>query len=448
MQSKLAMILMMGLFTVFLTANCSGAESPEGVKGASAQWHQWRGPTGQGHSADARVPLTWSERENLLWKTPLPGRGNSSPIVWGDRVFLTAASPDGKERYVLCVSARDGSILWQRLAAKDPQPDKVHEWNGYASPSCTTDGEHVYAFFGTPGLFCYDNAGNLVWHHRYGIFTTETGWGVGASPFLFGDLVIQNCDNDGAAALPAGHKPEDAAPAALVALDKRTGKVLWSTPRDQGRGFSTPRLRVTPRGQPELVLNGPKGVWAYDPQTGKQRWHVDRTAPGEQARFGEPLPVSAGDMLYAVSGRPGPFQAIRLSETDGGTRADVVWQVARKDHRDVASPVLANELFFQADNKGFLTCHDPKTGAVLFNQRITDGAGKSLGSPVFVRGKLLVPLDDGTTVVIDPERTLKVAGENRLGNGHALEFGASPAIAEGRLYLRSQTHLYCVGEKK
>src|SRR5262249_10824713 len=160
-----------------------------------------------------------------------------------------------------CVRASDGKLLWQRTAARDVPPEATHAWNGYASPSCTTDGTHVYAFFGTPGLFCYDFEGKLIWKHVFGTFTSSAGCGVGASPLLAGDLVLQNCDNEGPDALPPGADPSSAAPMALVALDKRTGKVRWTTPRHQGRGFSTPRLMRMADGRTDLVLNGPLGLW-------------------------------------------------------------------------------------------------------------------------------------------------------------------------------------------
>jgi outer membrane protein assembly factor BamB len=421
------------------------AEAPEPVKGAVEQWHQWRGPSGQGLCDDSRVPVSWSETENVLWKTPLPGRGNSSPIVWGDRVFLTAASKDGKERYVLCIGASDGKILWQKLAAKDPDPGKSHDWNGYASASCTTDGERVYAFFGTPGLFCYNVNGKQFWHHRFGIFTSETGWGSAASPFLYDDLVVQNCDNDGPKWLPPGHKPEEAAPAALVALDKRTGKERWRTPRDQGRGFSTPRLLTLKDGRQDLVLNGPRGVWAYDPASGAERWHCQRSDANDQARFGEPIPVSNGDVLFAPSGRPGPFQAIRLGGAGDVTKSHLVWQVTRKGHRDVSSQIYFNDLIFAADREGMLTCHDPLSGKTLYEHRL--GSGRSLASPITLRGKLLYLLDNGMAVLVEPTRTFKASDENKLGENHELEFLASPAVVRGRLYIRSQTHLYCIGMK-
>lgn len=439
--SKLSVVI-----AVAMTGEPAWAEPPEAVRGAADQWHQWRGPSGQGYADDPHVPLKWSETENLAWKTPLPGRGNSSPVVWGDRVFLTAASKDGKERYVLCLRASDGKILWHELAAKDPDPAKSHEWNGHASASCTTDGERVYAFFGTPGLFCYDVNGKLLWQHHFGIFTTETGWGTAASPFLYGDLVIQNCDNDGPNWLPPGHDPKEAAPAALVALDKRTGKVKWQTPRDQGRGFSTPRLVTLGNGRQDLILNGPLGVWAYDPSTGKEIWHCDRTDPNDRARFGEPIPVSNGAMLFAPSGRDGPFQAIRLGGSGDVSKSHLAWQVMRKGHRDVSSQIYANDLVFAADKDGMLTCHDPKDGKMLYAVR--SNAGKSLASPIAIRGKLLFLFDTGTTIVVVPERAYKEVGRNTLGEGHDLEFEASPAVARGRLFIRSQTHLYCFAERK
>jgi outer membrane protein assembly factor BamB len=415
------------------------------VKSGSAVWAHWRGPNHDGHSDDAGAPLTWSEDKNLLWKTPLPGRGNSSPIVWGDDIFLTATSKDGNERYVVCVSAQGGKIRWQALASKGVPPGKSHSWNGYASASCATDGERVYAFFGTPGLFCYDRHGKQLWKHDFGIFTCEQGWGTAASPFLFEDLVIQNCDNDGSKALPAGHKPSAAAPMALVALDKVTGKVRWQTPRNQGRGYSTPRL-LTVAGRTELLLNGPSGVWAYDPHTGQEIWHCDRKGKKEQNKFGEPIPVVLGDTLFVPSGRPGPFQAIRMGGAGNVTKTHLLWEVQRKG-RDCSSQIVWGAHVYAADNKGNLTCFDPKTGKIVYTERLAPDT-KSLASPVAIRGKLVFLLDTGETVVVEPGAKFQVVQRNVLGSGTSLDFAASPAVANGRWYLRSQSHLYCVGDKK
>jgi outer membrane protein assembly factor BamB len=401
-------------------------------------WASWRGPSGQGYAGNSKVPLEWSETKNLLWKTKLPGTGNSTPVLWGDRIFLTAASKDGKEGHVLCLRKTDGKLLWQKTAFKGVAPGQTHPWNGYASASCATDGERVYAFFGTPGLFCYAVDGKEVWKHSFGVFTSV--WGVSASPFLYEDLVIQNCDHDAPPARRAGK----AAPMALIALDKKTGEVRWQTPRNQGRGFSTPRLIATPQGRLDLVLNSPLGVWAYNPRTGKEIWHCKRE--GRAGKFGEPVPVSNGDTLFAPSGRPGPFQAIRLGGTGDVTKTHVRWEVRRRG-RDVSSQVLWEGLLYAADRNGVLTCFDSKTGKALYNHRLTAN-GQSLGSPVVVRGKILFVMDNGETVVVEPGRQFKVATRNKLGDGRQLDFNASPAVTGDRLFLRSQSYLYCIGEKK
>jgi outer membrane protein assembly factor BamB len=233
---------------------------------------------------------------------------------------------------------------------------------------------------------------------------------------------------------------------ALVALDKATGKVRWTTPRNQGQGFSTPRLVPVAGGRIDLVLNGPQGVWGYDPRTGKELWHCLRSG-GDKSLFGEPLPVSDGAMMFIESGRPGHCLAFRLPGSGDVTKTNLVWDGQRKG-RDVASPVLYNGLLYAADNKCSLTCYDWKTGKELNTKRLDTGNGKSLASPIVVRGKILWVLDEGTTVVQEPGPELKVVARNRLGEGAALDFGASPAVVDGKLFIRSQSNLYCIGEKK
>jgi outer membrane protein assembly factor BamB len=402
---------------------------------SAAPWAQWRGPTGQGVSDDTRVPLEWSETKNVVWKTKLPGAGNSSPIVWGDRVFLTAAKGDA--RVVFCVRTTDGKILWKKTAVPDAPEEKSHAWNGHASPSCATDGKHVWAFFGTPGLFCYDIDGAFVWKKAFGEIASKAGWGTGASPFLYEDTVIMNLDNDGG---------RGAAPAALVALDKLTGKPRWSTPRDQGRGYSTPRLMKVSGGRVDLVLNGPLGLWGYDPKTGKERWRISRTAASELAKFGEPMPVDDGQRIFVASGRTGPYQVLKMPGSGDLTATNVLHEATR-GHRDVASPILWQGKVYCVDMKAILSCYDLATGKELYSGRIGKESSQALASPIALRGKLLWVLDDGTTAVVEPGDTLKVVGKNKLAGG-TLDYGASPAVADGRLYIRSQTHLYCIGGKK
>lgn len=400
-----------------------------------------RGPTGQGYFEDDKLPLTWSNDQNLLWKTALPGAGNSTPAIAGDRIFLTGASPKGDERYVVCIRARTGEILWKNTASKGIDAGKTHAMNGYASPSCAADDTHVYAFFGTPGLFCYDFEGKLAWKQSFGVMTTDTGWGISASPILFEDLVIQNCDNSGVAGLK-GEKADTVAAQALIALDKKTGREVWRSERNQGKGFSTPLLMTMPGGRVDLVLNGPHGVWGYDPRTGKEIWHCERHKGQGNALFGEAMPVFDREKMILMSGRPGPMIAVRLGGSGDVTKTHILWDVPRKTPRDVNSPILWKDLLYVGDRDGNVTCHDAATGAVVYKER----AGKKCfsASPISVQGKLLFLTEDGTTLVIEPGRELKVLARNSLTD--PTEFRASPIVVDGRLYLRSQTTLYCIGK--
>jgi outer membrane protein assembly factor BamB len=300
----------------------------------------------------------------------------------------------------------------------------------------------VYAFFGTPGLFCYDVDGKLAWKHDFGVMTTDTGWGLSASPVLFEDLVIQNCDNSGVAGLGKGVPAGNVAAQALIALDKKTGREVWRAERNQGKSFSTPLLLPMPGGRVDLVLNGPFGVWGYDPRTGKEIWHCDRHRGDGKALFGEAMPVFDREKMVVMSGRPGPMIAVRLGGTGDVTKTHILWDVVRKTPRDVGSPILWKDLLYVGDRDGNLTCHDATNGAVIYRER----AGKKCfsASPIAVQDKLLFLTEDGTTVVVEPGRQFKVVARNTLAD--PTEFRASPVVVDGRLYLRSQSTLYCIGK--
>lgn len=415
-----------------------------------AWWPQWRGPSGQGYVEDSRIPLEWSATKNLLWKTPLPGAGHSTPVIWGDRAFLTCANRDGSERIVLCVRTSDGKIVWNKTVYKG-DPDRTHGTNTHASPSCVTDGQRVYAFFGTPGMYCLDLNGKQLWHHAFGVFTSETGWGIGASPVLFENLVIQNCDNDGPDFAPKGVVKKDCALASIIALDKRTGSQVWETPRNQGRGFSTPVLIQAPNGRLNLVLNGPRGVWAYDPKSGTEVWRCERHPDEDNTKFGEPMPLFNKETMFTAAGRTnGYLQAIKLGGDGDITTKGLAWEIRRAGIRDVGSGVLAGDYLIYADGRGAtLSAHDIKTGKQTFFERTSGAKGKGgkafYASPVLVNGKVLCLRQDGVAFVLEPGAQLKIVRQNRLSDG--TDFSASPAFADGKMFLRSQTHLYCVGTK-
>jgi outer membrane protein assembly factor BamB len=230
-----------------------------------------------------------------------------------------------------------------------------------------------------------------------------------------------------------------------VALDKATGKEVWSTPRDQGRGFSTPVLMKTATGRTDLLLNGPVGLWGYDPATGKERWRVTRSDPKDQHQFGEPLPVTDGQHLFVLSGRTGPWQVVKMPNEGDVTKTHVL-HTATRGKRDVCSPIVVDGRAYCVDKGAQLTVFDIKNGKKTATLDLKRGAN-AMASPVLVRGKLLWTLGEGTTVVVEPGETPRIVGRNKLP-GESLDYGASPAIVDGRLYIRSRQTLWCIGEKK
>jgi outer membrane protein assembly factor BamB len=268
-------------------------------------WPRWRGPQENGHTIDTGLPVKWTA-ENIVWKSQLPGSGQSSPIVWGDRIFLTAAQGEMQERLVFCVDRLSGKILWQQSAWKG-EPEKVHHMNGWASASCVTDGEIVIAFFGRGGIHAYTVDGKPLWSRDLGRF--ESPWGVSACPILVDDMVVQNCDAD--------------VDAYITALDKRTGKEIWRTKRRDHRGWSTP-IVVNSGKRREIVVNGHEGAQAYDPATGRDLWFCK----GFNGR-GEPTVTPAGDLLCVVNGLSGDFYSVRPGGDGDVTSTHMDWHSPR-----------------------------------------------------------------------------------------------------------------------
>ncbi|HKB42630.1 MAG TPA: PQQ-binding-like beta-propeller repeat protein [Gemmataceae bacterium] len=396
----------------------SAADTP--ARATSANWAQWRGPSGQGYSDDTRAPLSWSETENLLWKTRLPGSGHSTPIVWGDRVFLTAASDRGAERYVLCVRAGDGKVLWQKTAARGVAPERSHVWNGWASPSCTTDGQHVYAFFGTPGLFCYDMEGKLVWKKSPGEFHSRHGFC--SSPLLYKDMVIFNGDQD--------------AVAYIVALDQATGEERWRTDRPNRTRSYVPPVIFEAAGRPQMVLSGSKCVASYDPDTGKQIWIID--GPTEQ--FVASMVYAEG--IFFITGGFPDWHVLGIKPDGQGnvTETHILWRDKGQDICSyVPSPVAWGSHFFIVSDVGNATCFDAKTGKRMWKEKL--GRHHS-ASPVAAGGYLYFPDDNGITYVVKAGPSYELVSKNEVGENCY----ASPALSRGRIYLRTAKSLFCIGE--
>jgi len=387
---------------------------------ADSNWPGWRGPLQTGHSLETGFPHEWKD-SNVAWKSDLPGDGQSSPVIWGDRIFLTTALESGRERVVLCVDRQNGKILWEKSLWKG-EPEPTHKMNGWASSTCATDGERVYAFFGKGGgLFCLSVDGELLWNRPLGDFPSP--WGTAACPVLVDGLVIQNCDSEG--------------DSFLLAVDARTGKDVWRTPRESLRGWSTPVLIET-ADRREIVLQGETGVRAYDPKTGKQLWQTT----GSRGR-GTPTVTPANGLLYVVPGRPGRTIAIRPGGSGDVTESGEVWGVQRKG-RDLSSPIVIGDFVLIMSQKGgILTCYDAATGETHWQERL---GGNHSASPVAFDGLAAFISEDGEAVVIRPGKELDIVSRSTLTAGDDEIFRSTIIPSGGQLFIRSTKRLYCVGK--
>ncbi len=391
------------------------------LSAADANWPRWRGPGQAGHSSDADLPLKWNA-DLILWKTALPGEGYSSPVTWGDRVFLTSALERGRERVVFCVDRKSGKLLWQHVAWTG-EPEKTHRMNGHASATCVTDGERVYAFFGRGGLHCYTVAGKHVWSKDLGRF--EGPWGTAACPVLVGDILIQNCDSD--------------ADSYIVGLDKKTGEQVWRTPRDETRGWSTPVL-VSVDGHEELVLNGDRGVRGYNPKTGEALWFCS-----SYIGRGTPTVTPAGGLMIAMNGKRGDIYAVKPGGRGDVSESRRAWHVPRTTGRDIGSPIVIDDYMLVMSLKPFtIACYQASTGKELWIERV-DGAQCS-STPIAYRGHAVFIQEGGKAIVVKPGPTPAIVAENVLGETGDEIFRASITPSEGTLLIRSDKTLYCVGE--
>ena len=385
-------------------------------------WPGWRGPTADGHSTEPDLPKQWTA-ESVEWKTPLKGAGQSSPVLWGERIFLTTALDKGKQRVVLCLDRRTGKVEWEKVAWTG-EPEPSHAMNGWASATCAVDGERVYAFFGRGGLHCYTVDGTHVWSKDLGKF--EGPWGTAASPVLAGDLVIQNCDAD-----------KDAR---LVAFRRKTGEEAWSTPRDPNRGWSTPVL-IDAGTRKELVLNGHTGLIAYAPDTGKQLW-VCASPVGR----GEPTVTPAGGILYTSSGLSGAgVYAVRPGGNGDVSSTHRLWMTKSGD-RDTPSPVvLGDTVLVMSLRPDLLSAYEAATGKNLWRIRV---GGQSSSSPIAYGGLAFVVLENGETVVVDPKSEERIVARNKVTPAPGEMFRASLTPSDGQVFLRSDRMLYCIGKRK
>lgn len=416
-----------GRFALLLVAFALAFSPP-----SAAEWWSWRGPQATGVAPEANPPLTWSEAANVRWKVPIPGRGHSSPIVVGERVFLTTAiptagaaegvAPSGPLRFaVLAFSRHDGSLLWERTAVTATPHEGSHPDGTWASASPVSDGERLYVFFGSRGLFAFDLDGKLLWERDLGDMTTRNGFGEGASPALSNELVLVNWDHEG--------------DSFLVALDKRTGAERWRRERDEITSWSTP-LVLADADPPQVVVAATGRTRGYALADGATLWEV-----GGMTVNVVPTPVYGDGHVYLASGfRGAAVQAVRLAgargDLTGGPR--VTWS-RDADAPYVPTPLLyAGQLYFLKVNNAILTSVDAASGEVIFGPARLDDLQGVYASPVAAAGRIYVVGRNGVTAVLRHGRELEVLATNSLDD----RFDATPALAGDALFLRGHRHLY------
>jgi outer membrane protein assembly factor BamB len=389
-------------------------------------WPRFRGPNGTGVSADKDIPVEWTPA-NTLWKTPIPGVGHSSPIVWGDSVFVQSAGTDGATRMLLCLNLADGKVRWTKTvsAAKG----KTHKFNSQASATPATDGERVYAITWAGDkllMSAYDFKGNEVWTSEVGrAFTGEHG--AGHSPVVADGKVFVNNDQTGGSE--------------VVALDAKTGKKLWKTPRAVERTcYSTPMLREG-RGGAELVVASTAGLTGYNPDDGKVIWEQRWSFRGKPLRtVGSPATV--GDVVFVSSG-DGSGERTAMAVKPAGDKAEMLWDTTNRIVPYVPTAVSRGEHLYYVNDQCTAVCQEAKTGKVVWENRLPGGK-QCFASPVLIDGKVYAVSDAGDVFVIEAKPEYKLLAKNPLREGVM----ATPAVSQGRMLVRGEKTLFCVGKAK
>lgn len=396
-------------------------------------WTQFRGPGGLGISDDKGVPVKWSSTDNLAWKVELPGPGASSPIVVGNRVFLTCytgyglepakGDPNELRRHLLCFDRNTGKELWKK-SFEPKLPEHKYEgegsYHGYAASTPVSDGERLYVFFGKSGVFCFDLDGQQLWQASVG--DGINGWGSGCSPVLFGKLLLVNASIENGS---------------LVALDKLTGKEVWRA-GGVGAAWNTPLL-VNAKSRTEVVVSAQNRLLSFDPNDGKSLWNADGVH-----RYVCPSVVAHDDVVFAIGGGHTSL-AVRAGGSGDVTESHGVWRKPKGSN--VGSPVyLAGHLFWATDGGGIVCCQNAATGEFIYEKRLEPSAGTIWSSPVLADGKLYFVSQRNGTFVVAAKSEFEQLAHNTFADDDS-RTNASPAVHQGQLLLRTDRALYCIGQK-
>ncbi|MSU77967.1 MAG: serine/threonine protein kinase [Gemmataceae bacterium] len=387
-------------------------------------WPAWRGPSGQGFCEEKNVPVKWSEKENVKWKITLADQGNSTPVVWGERIFLTQANKGGHVRSIMCFDRADGKKLWQNDVA---YPDKERNWTPlwYANASPTTDGERIVVSFGSAGVYCYDVTGKELWK-RTDLGTWEHSFGNAASPLLYGDLAIQWCGpNDG--------KGKNI----LLAVDKKTGKTVWEKEQKAG-SWNTPVIFKID-GKDQMLLAMGETLKSFDPKTGDEFWHCKG-----MTSYCYAAPLYANGIAVGMSGYGGAAIGVKLGGSDDITK-DQLWRHPKNTQR-VGSGMLIGDHVYMVDENGTPRCYIAKTGEEIWKVEKRPSAGNTWGSMIHAEGRLYILMRTGETLILDASPKYNVVGINHLGKGE--QTNSSLAVSNGDIFIRTFRHLYCIGGNK
>jgi len=393
------------------------------VEGEGAKyWSRWRGPSGQGLVRSGTYTDKWSQTERVKWKVAVPGRGHSSPIIWGNHIFLTTEYDSGARLSMLAFSRTDGKQLWETFVPTDGV-EHVYPKNSRASATAVTDGTLVYASFGTHGLAAFDFSGKMVWHTPIGKLNNYHG--SAGSPILFKDRLYIYQD----------HRGTDTTTSFVAAYDKKTGKEVWKTPRVETTGWGTP-IVIRAGDRHELIVSSMRKVYAYDPDSGKELWTV-----GGLTFEVIPTPVVAEGLVICSSGRQGPTIAIRPGGSGDVTQTHVAWTSPKGSPFVPSGVVVDGVLYLVNDIQSVLTAHDVKTGEVLYQGRLGEAKKEGFSaSPVAFDGKVFFTNDDGETFVLKAGREFNLLHVNQLGE----QTLASPALVDGRWYFRTASSLLAI----
>ncbi len=450
-------IAMLVVCVLGLAAVVSSASQPVDFE---KNWHQWRGPYGTGVAPDADPPVKWSATENIRWKVAIPGQGHATPIIWGDNIFIQTAieigEPEPKAETenenendfnpfsgllnqrgrgeglsklyrfdLLAIDRANGDILWQKTLREEVPHEGTHQTASFASNSPVTDGEYVYAYFGSRGLYCVDMDGNVKWEKDIGRMYKSRTFGEGSSPALYKDTLVIVQDHEG--------------DSFITALDKRTGEIRWKMERDESTTWASP-IVVEEGGKPQVIMPATNRTRGYALDTGEEIWEC-----GGMTRNAIPTPVAADGLVYITSGfRGSVLQAIQLEKASGNISDTdaMVWEHDR-DTPYVPSPLLYGDIiYFLKRNEGILSAFNIKTGSPYYGPERLQGISGVYASIVGAAARIYIASRNGTVLVIKHGPTFEVLSENHIDDS----FNSSPVIVGSELYLRGTEHLYCIAE--